>query len=151
MQIFLIDAFNLIHKIGSMSESATPHNDLIQYLHRRRLTGSAKNRVAVVFDGHEPRDCPAGGNFKIHFSNNRPADHVIKSMIDREHNKKNIVVVSDDREIRNYAGISGAQVCRPKEFLASKRKEALRTDDDREITCSEMADITEDLERKWIK
>ena len=153
MLSYLIDAFNLIYKIRSIENSTTPHQDFIEYLRKNHLTGSSKNKVNVVFDGHEPSGLPRESEFKIYFSDDRTADDIIKTMIDNSKQKKNLIVVSDDREIRNYASISGVRICRPKEFLSANRKKSLNANesDDNGISVSEMIEITEEMEKEWLK
>lgn len=153
MLTYIIDGFNLIYKIGEMADSPTPHSDLTHFLKRRRLTGSRANKVIVVFDGHPVPSMQMEREFDIRFSNDGTADDVIKSIVDKTRNKKTLIVVSDDREIRSHAGVSGAQVSRPAAFLsnASKGKPKTSVEDDRGISCSEMIEITEELEKKWVK
>lgn len=47
MQTFLIDGFNLIHKIGRMADSASPHQELINRIAGAHLTGSRNNRALM--------------------------------------------------------------------------------------------------------
>ena len=80
----------------------------------------------------------------------RSADEVIKEKIRRYKNKKQIVVVSDDREIREFARLQGAALKRTQEFLAGKKKEPPRQDESRELPLSEQKKINEELRRIWL-
>jgi len=67
-----------------------------------------------------------------------------------------VSVVTDDREIRDYANISGVKVCRIDSFTSSGKKKShnrkMDTDssDKKDISCSQMIDITRELKKKWI-
>ena len=149
----MIDGFNLFHKINAIVDSSTPRCDLIHYIRQNNLTGSRNNRVTIVFDGFETAELHTDPDYHIVFSEDRTADDVIKGMISSAPNKPNLVVVSDDREIRDWAKGEGAQVCRPHEFLAKKpsRTQKSHSDGYRGLSPSKMMDITEEMKKVWKK
>lgn len=153
MQHFIIDGFNLFHKIGAIADSTTPRRDLVNYIRSNRLTGSSANRVTIVFDGYETAELHTDPEYRIVFSDDRTADDIIKEYVRGARNKRELVVVSDDLEIRSCAGCEGAFVCRPVEFIArgERRQKQSNTEDDRGLRPSQMMDITEELTKKWVK
>ena len=153
MQHFIIDGFNLFHKIGAIAESSTPRRDLVHYIRANNLTGSHINRVTIVFDGYETAELHVDPDYRIVFSDGRTADDIIMEFVRTAHNKRELVVVSDDLEIRDCASCEGASVCRPLEFIGRgmRRREKNRNDrDDRDLRPSQMMDITEELKKKWL-
>lgn len=152
MLTYIIDAFNLINKIPYLSNSLTPRSALIDFLRKKHLTGSVRNKVIVVFDGYETDDRILDKSFQILFSDNKTADDVIKDYVARQKYKKQIFVVSDDREIRFYTKEEGAKSLRISEFLHSGKKKDQQNSnhEEKEVTCSEMIEITEELEKLWV-
>ena len=154
MLIYLIDGFNLFHKIRAIEDSKTPRRDLVHYIRAHRLTGSAQNKVVIVFDGYETDELHTDPEYQILFSNARTADDIIKEKICAAKHKRSIVVVSDDNEIRQCARSEGATVCRPDAFLgkSSHAKPARPKDETkRDLLPSSMMDITEELKKLWVK
>lgn len=153
MLIYLIDAFNLIHKIEPILDSATPHSNLVRYIMANRLTGSRANKVVVVFDGHEPKgqliECP----FEIAFSKNRTADDVIKEKVSAAKNKRQIIVVSDDNSVCNHARGEGAKVLGTLEFLkhVPGRKRLARIKDEKAMDEDRREKLALELEEIWVE
>ena len=48
---YIIDGWNLIHKIPSIKNSSTPKKDFVFYIKKHKITGSKNNKVLIVFDG----------------------------------------------------------------------------------------------------
>ncbi|MBF0523004.1 MAG: NYN domain-containing protein [Candidatus Omnitrophica bacterium] len=132
---FLLDGYNIIHKMPFAESDSLEdqRNRLMRLLEVQRPQGSVKNRVTVVFDGQAGFFSP-GTSFssEMIFSSQNSADDKIKEIVEDSSNKKNIVVVTDDRDIRVYVRSLGARVMTVAEFLpktqtvrqASKAKEA---------------------------
>jgi predicted RNA-binding protein with PIN domain len=152
MLTYLIDGFNLFHQIGEIKNSNSPRSDLIQFIRTNRLVGSSNNKIIIVFDGHQTPDTPTEREYKIVFSNDRSADDVIKERISKTKNKRQLIVVSDDREIRDYAKMEGAISMRIQDFLKrGTAREKKRSGDGRDINPSKMIEITEELKKIWVK
>jgi predicted RNA-binding protein with PIN domain len=148
MLTYLIDGFNLIHKISLLKHSLSPRNDLIQFIRRNRLAGSGNNRVVIVFDGYDNGET-SEREYRILFSDDRTADEVIRDELKKTGNKTQIVVVSDDREVRGFARVEGARTLGTRDFLNVRLKNKLDTDKD--ISCSEAIEINEELEKIWLE
>lgn len=153
MLIFLIDGFNLFHKIGSIRNSLKPRRDLIAYIRSMRLAGSVNNKVVIVFDGHDNGEVSTERDYHVIFSGDRTADDVIKSRIDTARNRSQLVVVSDDREIRDFARGMGASVKGTTDFLAKAQDKVsialLKDEKEMEILAREK--LKKELEDIWTK
>ena len=149
---YIIDGYNVIHKINEVKKSASPRQEFIYYIRRNNLTGSLNNKVTVVFDGGPHyEEFIAEKQFTIMFSQDKTADELIKDRIARAKNKKQIVVVSDDREIREAARREGTQILRTKEFLIRKKKAQKESATPRkQISLSMQEEITEELRKVWL-
>lgn len=151
MLVYIIDGFNLIHKISNIRGSFRPHLELIHYIRNNKLTGSKNNRVLIVFDGKANLDAAREkGDFEIFFSQEQSADDLIKIKLSKFKRTSEVVVVSDDREIRDAAKKFGARVCRTGDFLKTKKKQ---TDQEgaKDISYTLQREITEELRKIWLK
>jgi predicted RNA-binding protein with PIN domain len=148
MLVYIIDGFNLIHKIASLKRSVSPHRDLIRYIKEKRLTGSKNNRVIIVFDGKINEDLKRVGDFEIVFSGDRSADEVIKEKIEKIRAKSEVIVVSDDREIREAVKIEGARSLPVLDFISRERRK--KREADKEISYTLAREITEELRKIWL-
>ena len=152
MLTYIIDAFNLIYKVEELSQSASPHSRLLQFLKSNRLTGSRNNRVVVVFDGHDNSDVAGEREYEIVFSGPLSADDLIKDRVTKAKNRSQIVVVSDDRGLTSFVKGEGAQVKSVEEFLKNcGRSRGLPPGDEKAINYEERQRIKEELERLWVK
>lgn len=153
MRHFLIDGFNLFHKIPEIEDSTAPRRDLISYIRRNNLTGSSNNKVTIVFDGYETEELGSDPQYHILFSEDKTADEIIKDKISSARNKRNLVVVSDDNEIRSRGQSEGANVSGTHEFLAKANSSTVSKrhgDGFRGLKPSRIMDINEELERMWV-
>jgi|TARA_B100000315_G_C14543613_1_gene572141 predicted RNA-binding protein with PIN domain len=150
MLVYIIDGFNLIHKVPALKSALTPQRALIDYIRRRRLTGSKNNRVIIVFDGNMVSDIKRKeSGFEVFFSGQGSADEIIKSKVSATKGKSEIIVVTDDRQIRDFILREGARALHVREFLKSKtkKKEDHHTKD---ISYSLQQEITEELRKTWL-
>jgi len=149
MLVYIIDAFNLVHRVKSLKSSDTPHRDLIRYIRTNKLTGSWSNKVIVVFDGRVNEDAlRERGDFEVVFSGELSADEIIKKRVDRTKNRSETVVVSDDRQIRDITKRQGARSYRIDDFIKTRKKEEKS---EKEISYGLQHEITEELRKIWLK
>ncbi|MFH0799858.1 MAG: NYN domain-containing protein [Pseudomonadota bacterium] len=153
MLTYLIDAFNVIHKIGSMIDSPTVHNDLVAYIRNNRLTGSPTNQVVIVFDGYESPSVMPEHEYNLVFSNNQDADDVIRSKVIAAKNKSVLVVVSDDHGVADFAGAEGARAMHVEEFLRKRpgHRATKNLPEEKELEDSSVRAINKDLMERWVK
>lgn len=158
MLVFIVDAFNLLHKIPALRESGTPRRDLIRYIAAHELTGSPANKTILVFDGYRPENEDTSTSYEVLFSCGQTADDLIQKKVESYSIKKNLRIVSDDRQVRDRARSSGAAPVYTHEFLKIKKlkkttlsktlpKNETHTKD---ISFSLQTEITEELRKKWL-
>lgn len=149
MLVYIIDGYNLIHRVTSLKNSERPQAELIRYIEKNSLTGSKTNRVIIVFDGNlDPALTQQFRSFKIIGSGTLSADEVIKKKVAQAKNKSQIVVVSDDRDIRDSIRQLGAKPCHLVDFIKKKPKEI--KEEAKEISYTLQHEITEELRKIWL-
>jgi len=148
MLIYLIDAFNVIHKVAQLTNSSSPRNDFVNYIRKNNLTGSGNNKVTIVFDGYPPISDHPSGQYEIVFSCDATADDIIKKRAGSCKNKKELVVVTDDRAIRDHVRQLGAGLLSVNDFLNRAKKPEASSG--REAISDSLArEITEEMSRIW--
>lgn len=159
---FILDGYNVIKN----SEIFFPHklkdqrSALIKFIQEKRPCGSINNRITIVFDAKkaksdflEQKTLNKKSNIEIIFSNNESADEKIKNMVDKSHNPKKIVVVSDDRDIQFFIRACGARSMSSEEFVnkANPERKAIKTPPAMELNHSQAAKINQELKKIWLK
>ena len=157
---YIIDGYNIInHPLFTrlLKSPLNPRATLLLLIRKKRLTGSLKNKVTVVFDGYPDANQTVldEPDITVIFSRKVSADEKINLLIEETANRKIIIVVSDDREIQYNAKSLGAKVLGIDEFFAAagnrqvntKKLEPAKT----ELNYSQMQKINEELRRLWLK
>jgi len=148
---YIIDGWNVIHKMPLLKNSPSAREDFIYFLKRYRITGSRNNRVTIVFDGRIDLNLKESERqFEIVFGGTKSADEIICNRVSAYSNKRNIIVVSDDNEIINYIKAQGASSVRTKEFLSRKDKKSPKKNS-KEISYAVKKEITDELRKFWLK
>ena len=155
---YIIDGYNIInHPLFARLNKhiQNPQTVLLTFIRTKRLTGSYKNKTIVVFDGYPPSDirlCDEG-NLTVIFSRKINADEKIKMLVEESANRKTIIVVSDDKEIKFMVKSLGAAVLGIEEFIGCKKKsqEKQREPLKLELTYSQMDEINQELRKIWLK
>ncbi len=113
MKHYIIDGNNLIYKIKKFEKLVKSDNQNV----REKLAYMIENyfnqknvSITICFDGFE--NLPIKLNkVKIIYSEKDTADNIIRSQIDSEKNKKNLVVISSDvKDIVRYAEKNGCTI-----------------------------------------
>ena len=147
--MYIIDGFNLVHRIKSLKSSVEPHCSLIRYIRMNKLTGSRNNKVVIVFDGSfNLAASQEKGDYELVFSQSLSADELIHKKLKSLSNKSQVLVVSDDREIRDFTKREGARSLRIHEFVKIKQSQ---TPEGKEINYSLQREITEEMRKIWLK
>jgi predicted RNA-binding protein with PIN domain len=127
MKSYLIDGNNLMGKISSIKNIQSKDKQLA----RERLVmliekyfNQRKEKVYLHFDGFQnsPLNLSKG---KIIYSENSKADKKIKEQIEISKNRKNLIVISSDHEIQDFARVCSCDVLLSEEFareLTSEKK-----------------------------
>jgi predicted RNA-binding protein with PIN domain len=156
---YLIDGYNLInHPLFQSTHKDTVDSRLalLALISIKRLTGSSKNRITVVFDGY-PATTQAryvDSNINVIFSRKISADDKIKNIVEESANRRNIVVVSDDKEIKFMVRALGARSMGVEEFINAKEKSKSCQKKDLlkpELNYSQIHEINQELSKIWLK
>ena len=126
------------------------------FILKYKLTGSKKNKVTVVFDGYPrtPQQNQGPQDYiEIIFSRKETADQTIKRLLEKAPGAKNIIVVSDDKEIMIFTRLNGARSLSVKDFIHRKDKLILAqtTDLKPELTYTQMHKINQELRKIWLE
>lgn len=149
---YIIDGWNVIYKIPSIKDKSLPRQELIFFIRSKRLTGSGRNRVTVVFDGNAPLSHTLGDKqFEVVFSGSRSADDIIKKKAKEYSRNANVVVVTDDREIIQDIRSSGIRYSRVDDFLAKAKGNKILKQETKNISYTLQREITEELRKIWLK
>jgi len=109
MRHFIIDGNNLIGKIPSIkSKDKNAEREKLAYILERYFFNK-KVKVSLHFDGHKNLPIKVSG-IKIFYSENQTADDLIKNEIERTSNRKNIILVSSDNNLKEFARVCSCEV-----------------------------------------
>ena len=132
---------------------------LVRFIERNRPQGSANNSVTVVFDGNS--DAYGRMNspvVRVIFSSGESADDTIKKIVAQEKNKKNVIVVTDDRDVQYAIRALGAKASSVKAFLSQgngpgQTKPGKMSSDltEKVISKSDESKITSEMKEIWLK
>jgi len=164
---FIIDGYNVTNHplfLKSQRKNKDSGSFLLEIIRTKNLCGSLKNNVTVVFDGypHVSGRYALNPNFKVIYSEDLSADDLIKELVENYRgNRKNIVVVSDDKEVALYAKHAGALTKSVEDFLGNdpglnkrarinKRLEE-KNAPKQELNYSQIDKINEELKKIWFK
>lgn len=158
---YIIDAYNLINHPAFKPAGKSPLNiqhALADFIKLNKLAGSKNNEVVLVFDGYPPRleDIPRGKSLFCMFSRTKEADELIKEIVQDSVSPKNIIVVSDDKEVQLTSRFLHAQICNVEEFICGKKGKRLTADAqlvevDFKLSYAKMQKINTELKKKWLK
>lgn len=122
------------------------------------FSGSARNKVTVVFDGQEGIVWPAKtSGVKVVFSVNETADDLIRRLVEKEDNKKNVYAVTDDKALRQGVKDLGAKVLTVKEFFNTAGAKAgagirvKRSTEEKNISSVTEFKINDELRKIWLQ
>jgi predicted RNA-binding protein with PIN domain len=159
---YIIDGCNVINHpifIARANKRITDQRAaLLELIKSKRLTGSARNKVIVVFDGYAAaQDIHAisrqASAVEVIFSRKETADERIMKLVSDFCATKSTVVVSDDNQIRIFAKSAGAKVLGVEEFIACKDKQAGPDDEQAktDLNYTQMQKINQELKKLWLE
>lgn len=123
---YFIDGNNIIGSVEKLKSLQKKDKQLS----REKLVNMIENffinknvNVQLFFDGYENLKLNSA-KIKIHYSQNKTADELIKTSISNYKNRKKIIVVSTDRGITNFAKVCSCTIISASEFekMISKSK-----------------------------
>jgi predicted RNA-binding protein with PIN domain len=153
---YILDGYNILRQVTHLTgvKLRDDREGLLWFLLEKRPSGSPRNPVTVVFDGHgDVEKSRVREPLHVVFSNDRSADDVIVAMVGRSKTPRGIVVVSDDREVQFRVKDRGASVMSVSEFLAQavpkEGKVAKDENDKPDPEGHSGRTITDELEKEW--
>ncbi len=157
---FIIDAYNLINhpRFSPQKQSVNIQYSLANFVRFNKLSGSKNNEVILVFDGYPPagQEIPKEVGLTCVFSRKIEADELIKKIVENSHQPRDIIVVTDDKEVRITSRFLHARVSSVEEFICGKENKqaacAKAADPaDLKLTYSAMQKINAELRKKWLE
>jgi predicted RNA-binding protein with PIN domain len=90
---------------------------------------------------------------EIIYSEEESADERIKRIVEESGNPRNLVVVSDDREIRFFVRSKGARVLKVEDFVNPRRLRIVSKEEPAkpELSSEEVSFLNEELKGLWLK
>ncbi len=157
---YIIDAYNVINHpqfSPALRGFSGVQSSLADFIRLNRLTGSRKNKVILVFDGYpaQGQTVPEDPGLVCLFSRMIEADEKIKKLVEESAQPRNIIVVSDDRQVQSEARFLHAQICGVKEFICGKKNKGVpdpdrEESDENKVSYVKMQKINAELKKKWL-
>ncbi len=148
---FILDGYNITNKFRNKPavDLRNSRFELYKFIHENNPKGSQNNSLTIVFDGKvDVISNEAAEGINIVFSKNKSADSVIKELIESSIQPKNIVLVTDDKELVMFARSKRVGIMSVKELLAKKKypffKKKMR------ISAEEALKIDKELRKIWL-
>ena len=163
---YIIDGYNVLKQMPEYTGKKLKQgrDELIRLFKIQRPQGSLKNEVIIVFDGISSNNyiddyltndyiIERQYNLKIIFTKKESADNRIKNIVIKSDNPRNIIVVTDDKELRQSVRINGAKVLNVKEFIKPIIKTNKKSFENpkKELDLFEKISINKELEKIWLK
>jgi len=154
---YIIDGYNVTNHPKFTKQIPRKQTDsrlALIHLIRQKKSSSPNNKFWIVFDGYPnpALDNADKGNIMVIFSRRENADERIKKLVELIPSPKNVVVVSDDKEIIFFAKSCRARQESVEDFLAFQDKitRMKNTMPKPEITYTQMHEINEELKKLWL-
>lgn len=155
--LYIIDGYNITShtKFSPLTKKINdPRRALLEFIKTRKLCGSPRNKITVVFDGYPnlSRQKLDKEEINVIFSKEETADSRIKKMVETQVNPRNTVVVSDDKEIRFFVKAAGARSLGVEEFINPEVKRQRKEEDPikTELTYGQIDKINQELKTRWL-
>ncbi len=135
MKKYLIDGNNLIGKIPSLAKLQQKDKQAARAKTAfliDRFFSSRKADVFLHFDGF-PGEKINTAKIKVIYSENTTADERIKKQIEKENNKRNLIIVSSDGNIKQFAKVCSCDIITCEEFGKDLFKNASVNDEESRI------------------
>ncbi|MFP4473051.1 MAG: NYN domain-containing protein [Candidatus Omnitrophota bacterium] len=150
---YILDGYNIIYAREQLSSGSLQANReaLIGLL--ATICPQGRNRVTVVFDGQPDVWGPQNtGPSQVIFTEGESADDRIKQIVDGSDRPKDLVVVTNDRELLVYVRKLGASVMSVEDFLRSgKSKNSAGRRAGKNVNPDVARRINSELEDLWLK
>lgn len=158
---YIIDSYNLINHPAFKPVSKSFLNiqhALADFIRINRLTGSKNNSLVLVFDGYPPpeENIPRQNGLLCMFSCTQEADELIKRLVEESTRPKDIVVISDDKQVQLMSRFLHARICSVEEFICGKKSKkfvpkARSEESDFKLSYSKMQKIDAEMKKRWLE
>ncbi len=140
---YIIDGNNLIGKNKKLSslqkkDKQASREQLVYLL--QNYFASKKVKISLHFDGHENTKLNLSKG-KILYSEAKTADEKIKEQVGKSKSKKQLIVVTSDHNIQNYAKVCGCKIITAEDFY--KEYSARNIQDEEALRIKEMNNVEE--------
>jgi len=137
--IIVIDAYNVMHAVFKIYSKKVNERQRSRFIAQLGTYGKRKgNKIVLVFDGG-PYEWPykehVQGVYVVYAGVHQTADDYIKEYLD-EHRSKDLLLVSSDRELREYAARLDISVLRVTKFWDIMQDTMQTSDDNKKISVS---------------
>ncbi|HVO73051.1 MAG TPA: NYN domain-containing protein [Ignavibacteriaceae bacterium] len=143
MKEVIIDGNNLIGKIKALSilqkKDKIAAREKLAFILDRFYSNKAV-KVCLHFDGYKNISIKIE-KIRIIYSNEKTADEKIKAQIEEAKNRKNISVVTSDRNLQEFAKVCSCGIISSEDFAKTIRRKIDR--DDEQIRIDEINNIEE--------
>lgn len=156
---FVLDGYNIIRRTPKLDcdNLRQSRQNLVDFIIRYQPQGSLKNRLTIVFDGKSDiiyhKDT---SSVELIFSEDESADDLIRKIIAKSSNKKNICLVSDDKGLASSVKDVGVKVYSVLDFLSKVNPKPLKDkkqniENKSTLGYSQIQDINKELSRLWLE
>ena len=148
---YLIDGYNVIYAWPEIPPGAwqLKREFLLRFLKSQKPHGN--NAVTVVFDSREGSGSQSSdGGISVVYTAGETADDWISNKVRGTANPRTLVVVSNDKGIRNLIRGTGAKFQSATEFLQTSRSSSTPKNKRSEAPPAVADDITEEFKKKWL-
>ncbi len=118
MKLYIIDGNNLIGKISAIKnlqkKDKQKSREKLAFIVDNYFSNK-KSKVYLHFDGH-PNAAIKINNAKIIYSENVSADIKIKNQVGKSKNPRNLIVVTSDKNLAEYARVCSSTVIKSEDF-----------------------------------
>ena len=119
MRHFIIDGNNLMGKIPALfklqKKDGQSSREKLSFILESYFINKKNNKVSLHFDGFVNQAIRAS-KLKIIYSGKRSADDEIKHEIEIEKNRRNLIIVTSDHNILQFARVCGCEIKTSEEF-----------------------------------
>lgn len=118
---YLVDGYNVINKINGFDalKLEDQREQFLKLIEMHCPQGRAANKITIVYDGQPGVTSPyRQSSVKVLFAQGESADDRIKEIVETSILKRNVIVVTDDNDIRFAVRAYGAKIQPCCDFIA---------------------------------
>lgn len=131
---WLIDAYNLMHKIPRISRKLQTNVDEARFLMAEkisRLCVEQKKSAALIFDGAPGNTQIKVKRVSIFYSFSKKADDLIIARLNKKEASKHWILVTDDQELIQHAHRNGVKILKASAFIKTTKRKSIKKSDNK--------------------